>query len=62
MKINTKKCEFFKISIIYLDQIIDEQGIRRPDQYKIKAIIESDSLTNKKKLNGLIGSINQYRD
>lgn len=60
VKVNIEKCKFLKNSVKYLGHIITSEGIK-PNDEKVKAIVEAPEPQNIQQLQSYIGLLNFYR-
>ena len=58
IKLNRQKCEFHQTSIMFLEHIVDEDGIRA-HPHKVKAIIDMKSM-NITELKGMVNFMSKY--
>ncbi len=59
VRLNLKKCHFFKPSIEYLGHVIDSDGIHT-SQSKVKSILDTPRPETVEKLHAFLGLINYY--
>ena len=59
LKLNKKKCEFFKSTIEFLGHIIDEQGLHKLP-VKIDAVLKCPTPENVTQLRAFLGLVNYY--
>lgn len=57
MILNAEKCEFFIKQVKFLENIIDQEGIR-PDPNKIRAIVDMKVPSNVSELRSFLGMVN----
>ena len=60
IKLNPKKCHFFKTSVIYLSHVISKDGIS-PDPCRLNAIANLPRPNNVKEVKGFVNSLGWYR-
>lgn len=59
VKVNEKKCKFFKDKVEFLDYVVDSKGIH-PTNKKIKVIMETPTPKSLTELKSYLGLINYY--
>ena len=59
LKLNKRKCEFFKSTIEFLGHIIDEQGLHK-SPVKIDAVLKCPTPENVTQLRAFLGLVNYY--
>ena len=59
LKLNKEKCEFFKDQVEYYGQIINKNGLWKP-QRKIEAVVNAPSPKNINQLRSWLGFVNYY--